>query len=116
MPSYDYICADCGPFCEIRPMSQSDEPCACPACGAEAPRALLRVPYFSMMDRAMRTANAANERSRHAPRVSSERGEKSYPLHGATCGCCKPGGKSSAVLTADGAKGFPSKRPWMISH
>ena len=61
MPSYDYLCADCGPFSEIRPMSRSDEPCTCPECGAEAPRALLRVPYFSTMDRAKRTAIGINE-------------------------------------------------------
>ena len=40
MPTYDYECADCGPFTEIRPMAEFDQPQPCPDCGGAAPRLL----------------------------------------------------------------------------
>jgi len=39
--------------------------------------------------------------------------------HGPGCGCCSTGKKKPARLvtkTKGGAKGFPTARPWMISH
>jgi hypothetical protein len=37
--------------------------------------------------------------------------------HPAGCGCGSSSGKRGATYTApNGAKAFPSKRPWMISH
>lgn len=116
MPSYDHLCPHCGPFTDIRPMSLSHEPRDCPRCGESAPRALLTVPFLSTMEAGRRAAIGRNEASAHAPRLASAAGETSRRPHGANCGCCKPGGRSSAVFTADGGKTFPSKRPWMISH
>jgi putative FmdB family regulatory protein len=40
MPSYSYICADCGPFEMARPLAEFDNPAPCPDCGAGAARAL----------------------------------------------------------------------------
>jgi putative FmdB family regulatory protein len=40
MPTYDYECADCGPFSEIRPMAEFELPQPCPDCGEPAPRLL----------------------------------------------------------------------------
>ncbi len=37
--------------------------------------------------------------------------------HPSGCGCCSGGGiRSATVRAASGAKAFPTKRPWMISH
>jgi putative FmdB family regulatory protein len=40
MPRYRYACARCGAFDEMRPLEAYSEPCACPGCGAMAPREL----------------------------------------------------------------------------
>ena len=40
MPTYEYECADCGPFTDVRPMAEYDRPQPCPDCGQEAPRLL----------------------------------------------------------------------------
>lgn len=111
MAVYDYQCRTCGPFTAIRPMAQSGDPCDCPDCGQPAERALLTVPYFAGMDADRRKAFATNERARHEPR----RGGAS---HGPGCSCCSgtTSRPSGTLRHADGAKTFPAKRPWMISH
>lgn len=110
MPFYDYECDECGPFTALRPMALSGEPCACPDCGGQAPRAFLRAPNFALMDTSTRSAHATNEKARHEPKVASKSG------HGPGCSCCSGKGKSKAVYRADGSKTFPSMRPWQISH
>ncbi|WP_370195259.1 MULTISPECIES: FmdB family zinc ribbon protein [Aurantimonas] len=113
MPFYDYDCADCGTFTSLRPMAQAGEPCDCPSCGDSARRVILSAPRLSTMDAGRRTAFATNERSANAPRSGGKK-------HGDGCSCCAaPGGraKAGATLTMPtGAKTFPAKRPWMISH
>ena len=104
MPVYDYACRSCGPFTMLRPMAQFKDPHDCPDCGESCPRAFLTAPNLAAMDAGRRTAHATNERSAHAPRRSSG--------HGAGCGCC--GGAKTKTPAA--ARGFPSARPWMISH
>jgi putative FmdB family regulatory protein len=108
MPSYDYGCRQCGVFSVVRPMAEYDRPQTCPDCGESSDRVLSTMPAIAGMDAGRRTAMATNERSAHAPRHSSG------GAHKAGCGCCKPGGATR--LAADGAKSFPSSRPWMISH
>jgi putative FmdB family regulatory protein len=108
MPNYDYGCRQCGEFSLVRPMAEFDRTQACPECGDHCPRVLSTMPAIAGMDAARRTAFATNERSAHAPSRSSAAGHKPG------CGCCKPGGATK--LAADGAKSFPSTRPWMISH
>jgi putative FmdB family regulatory protein len=113
MPLYEYMCADCGPFEALAPMERYAEPCTCPDCGGAAPRALLTAPRMATMDSARRNAFETNERSRHAPRHSTAEGRAHG--HGPGCSCCS-GPKAKTATAANGAKAFPSKRPWMISH
>jgi putative FmdB family regulatory protein len=109
MPTYEYECIECGGFTAMRPMTQCREPAACPGCGTLAPRVLATAPAFAGMPAAARQAHAINERSANEPR--------SLAKHGVGCSCCSGGDKkNSAVMGADGAKAFPNKRPWMISH
>jgi putative FmdB family regulatory protein len=70
MPTYDYECADCGPFSEIRPMAEFEMPQPCPDCGQEAPR-LLTAPALS---------GGAQEASLSTPMRS----------HAGGCACCAP--------------------------
>ena len=109
MPFYDYSCRDCGSFTRLRPMAAAAEPSECPDCGAEARRVILTAPGIANMDAGRRGAHATNERSANAPKLASKG-------HGAGCGCCGPKPKGLIPAAANAAKGFPGKRPWMISH
>jgi putative FmdB family regulatory protein len=113
MPTYDYACAGCGGFDAIRPLSQRDEPAACPDCGAASTRVFVAAPRLALMEGATRTAIATNERARHEPKSSRGYARLKHP---AGCGCCSTGKRGATVCSANGAKAFPSKRPWMISH
>lgn len=108
MPVYDYACDDCGPFTAVRPMAAYQDPCACPDCGADAPRVMLTAPALAGMDPARRIAAATNERSSHAPESSKS--------HGPGCGCCSGRKLKAPAENAAAMKSFPSARPWMISH
>jgi putative FmdB family regulatory protein len=113
VPVYEYLCNDCGPFTEMRPMSEYDMPQDCPHCAISAPRAILTAPHFSCMPASTRKSHAINERSANAPKTLGE-----YKAsHGPGCGCCSSS-KPSRLMTKSrsGAKGFPTARPWMISH
>lgn len=114
MPIYEYSCSSCGGFSASRPLAQYQEPAACPGCGEPASRALLSAPSFSAVPGNVRKAHAINERAAHAPKESS----KMEPhKHSSSCGCgSKSIGATKTVKAPDGAKAFPSKRPWMISH
>jgi putative FmdB family regulatory protein len=112
MPVYEYLCDDCGPFKDMRPMSECDAPHACPHCRAVAPRVILTAPNFFCMPSDKRKAIGLNERSANAPKTL----DQYKATHGPGCGCCS--GKASRLMTKskNGAKGFPTARPWMISH
>ncbi|MEH6719161.1 MAG: zinc ribbon domain-containing protein [Aurantimonas endophytica] len=109
MPFYDYACDDCGTFTRLRPMAEAAEASPCPECGEAARRVILTAPRLSMMDAGRRSASATNERSAHEPKRASGG-------HGAGCGCCGLKPKGFSPPAGNAAKGFPSKRPWMISH
>ena len=64
MPVYEYLCNECGPFKDMRPMSECDDPQACPRCETSAPRVILTAPNFFCMSPDKRKAIAVNERSR----------------------------------------------------
>jgi putative FmdB family regulatory protein len=112
MPVYEYLCDGCGPFTAMRPMAECELPLVCPACAREAPRVILTAPHFSCLSPERRLAHATNEQSRHAPQLLSA----AKQAHGRGCACC--GQKSSRRLKrgSNGAKSFPTSRPWMISH
>ncbi|HEY6255119.1 MAG TPA: zinc ribbon domain-containing protein [Xanthobacteraceae bacterium] len=111
MPVYDYLCARCGPFTDLRPMADCDLPDPCPKCRKQAPRAFLTAPYLAAMSAEGRLAHATNERSASAPQLLS----KAKDAHGAGCRCCS-GRSPSKDGGRNGAKSFPANRPWMISH
>ena len=115
MPVYEYLCNDCGPFTDMRPMAEYDEPQNCPRCELESPRVILTAPRFSCIPASQRKAHATNERSAHAPKTL----DQYKASHGPGCGCCSGGkGRPSRLMakSKSGAKGFPTARPWMISH
>jgi putative FmdB family regulatory protein len=113
MPVYEYLCNDCGPFTDMRPMSECDDPQDCPRCDSSSPRVMLTAPNFFCMPSDRRAAIATNERSAHAPKTLAEY----KAAHSPGCGCCSGKKPARAVTkTRSGAKGFPTARPWMISH
>ncbi len=94
MPVYEYLCNDCGPFTDMRPMSQCDDPQDCPQCEETSPRVILTAPNFLCMSSDRRKALATNEKSRHAPQTLGE-----YKAsHGPGCGCCSGSAKKPARL------------------
>ncbi|MBX3608166.1 MAG: zinc ribbon domain-containing protein [Piscinibacter sp.] len=114
MPTYDYACPACGGFDAFRALAARNEPAACPDCGAASPRVFASAPRLALLESGTRRALDVNERARHEPKRSSDYAGLRHP---AGCGCCTPGARRSATVTgANGAKAFPSKRPWMISH
>jgi len=108
MPVYDYGCESCGPFTMLRPMAEYAMPQPCPDCAGVAPRVMLTMPSIAGMASTARSAHAVNERSSHEPQLASASG-----AHRPGCQCCKP---TKRVAEPIAAKGFPSRRPWMISH
>ena len=112
MPVYEYLCGDCGPFTENRPMAEYEDPQPCPGCSASAPRVLLTAPRLATLSSDRRQAYATNERSSNAPQFSSDAGGS----HNAGCSCCSGAPSRFASRGKKAAKSFPAKRPWMISH
>ncbi|MBD1551315.1 FmdB family zinc ribbon protein [Pseudomonas typographi] len=106
MPIYDYQCAHCGPFSELRGLADSATPCACPACAAPSPRVIVSAPRLALLAGNTRQALDINERSRHEPKQSRH--------HGSGCGCCGP--RKPVPAQAGALKGNSAGRPWMISH
>ncbi|WP_158932834.1 FmdB family zinc ribbon protein [Acidisphaera sp. S103] len=70
MPTYEYECPDCGPFSDVRPMAEFDQPQPCPDCEQPAPR-LLTAPAL---------AGSAQETTAGS----------SAPAHAGGCACCMP--------------------------
>jgi putative FmdB family regulatory protein len=92
MPVYDYLCADCGPFTDMRPMAECELPSGCPDCGSEAPRALLNAPRIS---------------STTAKRGASVAYPSTGGSHASGCGCCSTGmSYRKKAKTSAGAKTF----------
>lgn len=113
MPIYDYLCDRCGSFSVLRPIDQRDADCRCPTCEGDARRAILSAPALSAMTAQARAAHATNERAAHAPLTSAEYRATRHPPG---CGCCGANANHATARGGDAAKGFPAKRPWMISH
>ena len=112
MPVYEYECFVHGQFELSRPLSQCREEQPCPQCGAASRRVLATPPGLARMPQPYHKAHAINDASRHAPKTSAD-----LKKHGPDCHCCKS--RSSDRLARNGdseARGFPSRRPWMISH
>lgn len=113
MPAYEYECPRCGLFDAQRTMAQRNDPCVCPECATPAPRVIASAPRLAALAAGQRQAHARNERSAHAPMSV---GEYRALRHPAGCSCCGSSRAQATQRAASGAKAFPSKRPWMISH
>ncbi|MDM0045881.1 zinc ribbon domain-containing protein [Variovorax dokdonensis] len=115
MPTYDYECRDCGGFDAIRALRDRNEPAPCPHCAAASPRVFASAPRLGLLEESTRRAMDVNERASHEPKTSRDYQRFKHP---AGCGCCSNSSRTrKATVTApNGAKAFPSKRPWMISH
>ncbi|HEV7913589.1 MAG TPA: zinc ribbon domain-containing protein [Albitalea sp.] len=113
MPTYDYACAGCGGFDAFRSLHERNDPARCPACGASAPRVFASAPRLAVLSGDARRAHETNERAAHAPQGSSGYARLRHP---AGCGCCAATKRSGAAQAPDGARSFPTRRPWMISH
>jgi putative FmdB family regulatory protein len=113
MPTYDYACADCGGFDAFRSLGERNEPARCPGCGLAAPRVFASAPRLAILSGTARLAHETNERAAHAPLAGTGYSRLSHP---AGCGCCSATKRTSTARAADGAKSFPTRRPWMISH
>ncbi|RZL88937.1 MAG: zinc ribbon domain-containing protein [Variovorax sp.] len=113
MPTYDYRCDDCGGFDARRSVSDRDAPIACPDCGCISVRVLSAAPRLALMADGTRRAIAVNERAAHEPKRSGDYARLKHP---SGCGCCSGSKRGATVTAANGVKGAPSRRPWMISH
>jgi putative FmdB family regulatory protein len=115
MPTYDYVCDDCGGFEAFQSMAHRNEAVACPHCGKPSQRSWAVAPRLALLETSTRLAYDVNERARHEPKRS---GEYTRLRHPAGCSCCKTSSqRGTQGNVATGApKMFPSKRPWMISH
>ena len=120
MPTYDYECPACGGFDAFRTLSERNLDASCPDCGTSSPRVIASAPRLSAMANGTRRAIEANERAANAPMSSKDYAAGGYARlrHPSGCGCCSGGskGRGATVRAPNGAKAFPSKRPWMISH
>ena len=110
MPLYEYECVAHGSFEAMRPMAECQSAQTCPHCSRASARVILTAAALATMPSSARKAHATNERSAHTPKSSREM------KHGKGCGCCGGKAKRGVAMGANGAKAFPSKRPWMISH
>lgn len=63
MPMYDYNCAQCGDFREIRPMIEFRTPQACPVCGEASNRAL-SAPFLARGDQPRAAVSKPSENVR----------------------------------------------------
>ena len=117
MPTYDYECPDCGGFDAFRSLARRNHPPDPPPSAARPPRVLVAAPRLSPTAPAPRRAIEANEPPAHEPRSSRDLvGGYGRLRHPAGWGCCSTGIRSATVRSPSGAKAFPTKRPWMISH
>ena len=117
MPTYDYDCERCGGFDALRSIARRNDPAECPACGAASPRVITSAPQLSHLVDTTRRAIETNERAAHEPRSSKDpAGGYQRLRHPSGCGCCASGPRSATARSPSGAKAFPTRRPWMISH
>ena len=108
MPLYEFECARCGAFTELRGLERSSAPARCPHCREMSPRVFSVINLRALRPEA-RTAHERNERSAHAPHVCGS---------GCSHGPVRP--KAKARTKGDKpALQYSTKRnrrPWMLGH
>ena len=85
MPVYEYLCNECGPFTDMRPMAECDDPQDCPRCEGSSPRVILTAPNFFCMP--SRPAQGARHQRAQRQRAEDHR-PNTRPRTAAGCGCC----------------------------
>lgn len=115
MPTYDYVCKECGGFEAVRSITARNDPIDCPHCAVAADRSLSSAPSLALMPETRRHAMSTNEKASHEPMSSKNYASKAHP---SGCSCCSSSGKKSksTLVAPNGNKSFVGKRPWMISH
>jgi putative FmdB family regulatory protein len=111
MPLYDFECPLCGEFSAFRSIEDRDKPLECTACAMPAERQI-SAPNLALMNPVTRKAVMVNERSAHAPRVSTGHSCKSG------CGCGKKvrSGRTQKTRMGLAQAAKPGARPWMLGH
>lgn len=90
MPIYEFVCEDCGPFEQRRPLEAAGAPLACPSCKREA-RRVFSIPNIRSMPAALSGAMDRAEKSASEPAVvrqpagGSLPGKKYSPGHSGHC-------------------------------
>lgn len=116
MPVYNYQCTACeDDFTLFRTIAERSDPAFCPDCKAVATR-MITAPNLAIMSPIKRKIAVTNERSQHAPRVTSPAGSHRC---GSSCGCGPgKGGTGKMVKTKLGEVKTQTKvtRPWMLGH
>jgi putative FmdB family regulatory protein len=83
MPSYEFVCADCGPFEVLRSMAQAGSPAQCPECDTQA-RRVFTAPGVALLAAPRRGALEREERSAHEPEMTTRKTGRHMPhRHGA---------------------------------
>ncbi len=113
MPVYEYLCDDCGPFTQMRPMSECDEPHDCPQCSVEAPRVILTAPAFRLHARGA-TQSPRHQRAQF-PRPQDARSIQGRGTH-RDVAAVRGNRRVWSRRPKAARRGFPTARPWMISH
>ena len=89
MPIYEFLCEDCGPLEQQRPLAESSEPMSCPSCGLAA-RRIYHMPATRKIPAALSEAMNRTEKSAHEPEVVGQPsgGTKYRAGHGGHHGHC----------------------------
>jgi putative FmdB family regulatory protein len=87
VPTYEFLCEDCGPFEQQRSFVEASAPLTCPSCGLAAKR-VYHMPATRKMSTALSRAMNRVEKSTHEPKVvrrpesGTLPGTRYHPGHG----------------------------------
>lgn len=87
MPTYEFLCEDCGSFEKHRSFQEASDPMTCPSCGEEA-RRVYSMPATGKAPTAFSNAMHRAEKSAYEPEVARQPagGVKYRSGHGGHCG------------------------------
>lgn len=113
MPVYSYTCETCGDFDALRTVAERNRSIACPSCASLSQRIIV-APHLSLMAPSLRRAHSTNERSQHAPRISSGHTCSSGCEHATGTAIRKNRLVETRLCKAQSQKA--GARPWMLGH
>ncbi len=91
MPTYEFLCRECGPFEQQRSFTEANDPLACPSCGLAA-RRVYHMPATRKVSTAFSHAMNRVEKSAHEPEIvrrpegGTLPGTRYHRGHGGHCG------------------------------